>query len=56
MPKKKIEEDDIVELKDQLVYKYRPKNLDEMVLDADIKDYFIIFLIIFDNLESISVS
>ena len=40
MPKKKIEEDGAVELKDQLVYKYRPKNLDEMVLDADIKDYF----------------
>ena len=40
MPKKKIEEDDIVELKDQLVYKYRPKNLDEMVLDSDIKNYF----------------
>lgn len=43
MPKKKTEElreDEIVELKDQLVYKYRPKKLDEMVLDADIKTYF----------------
>ena len=34
------EEFDIVELKEQLVYKYRPKCLDEMVLDSDIKDYF----------------
>jgi len=46
MPKRKTEEEttssiqDSVELKDQLVYKYRPKNLEEMVLDAEIKDYF----------------
>ena len=39
MPKKKFEEDN-AELKDQLVYKYRPKCLDEMVLDEDIKKYF----------------
>ena len=34
------QESEDLELRDQLVYKYRPKNLDEMVLDADIKDYF----------------
>ena len=32
--------DEVVELKDQLVYKYRPKCLDEMVLDEDIRIYF----------------
>lgn len=41
MPKEKSEEDSVdFELKDQLVYKYRPKNLDEMVLDEDIRKYF----------------
>ncbi len=29
-----------IELKEQLVYKYRPSNLDEMVLDKEIREYF----------------